>query len=129
MPRITLQSNNGFGWSIGTAKSKLIDLVSGKGFGWRAVVPVLPTNTTPPSIAGTAQVGQVLTANPGVWTGSPALTYQWQANSVNISGATGSTYTPVVGQVGQAIRVVVTGTTSRGAVSANSAPTATVIAA
>ena len=27
-----------------------------------------PTNTSPPTIAGTPQVGQTLTANPGSWT-------------------------------------------------------------
>lgn len=129
MPKITLQSKNGFGWSIGNAKSKLIDLVSDKGFGWRAVVPVLPTNTTLPTITGTAQVGQVLTASPGVWTGSPDITYQWQSGGANIPGATGKTFTVPSGQLGNVLRVVVRGTTSRGFATANSAGTAAVIAA
>src|SRR5207253_2204817 len=33
-----------------------------------------PTNTGAPSITGTAEIGQQLTANPGTWTGSPTPT-------------------------------------------------------
>lgn len=93
--------------------------------------PAAPVNTVAPTITGTAQVGQTLTANDGTWTGVPApvITYQWQANSVNIGGATGKTYVPIVGQIGQTIRCVVTGTNPSGAVPANTAQTAAVIAA
>src|SRR6266545_3433232 len=39
-----------------------------------------PTNDTPPSIAGTPQAGQTLTASPGSWSGTQPLsyTYQWR---------------------------------------------------
>ena len=64
-----------------------------------------------PTITGTAKVGSVLTAHPGTWAPSPVtLTYQWKANGANISGATGTTYAVVAGNVGKKITVTVTGT-------------------
>lgn len=96
-----------------------------------ARTPAAPVNTVLPVIAGTAQVGQTLTVTPGTWTGlpTPVVTRQWQANSVNIVGATGLTYVPIVGQIGQTIRCVETAVNASGSVSANSAQTAAVIAA
>lgn len=88
-----------------------------------------PVNTLVPSIAGIPQVGQVLTAQSGIWTFSPNFTYQWKKGGVNIGGATGKTYTPVVGDVGAAITVAVTGTNNAGNATATSGATANVIAA
>lgn len=102
---------------------------------WKVMARVLvddpPENTVLPAISGIAQVGQVLTALEGAWTGAPAFTYQWQDDDggwVNIIGATSRTYTPLVGDVGNPIRVVVTGTNAEGSDSATSAATADVIA-
>ena len=61
-----------------------------------AVLPAPPANTTPPSISGTKELGSVLTADPGTWSGTGPLdmTYQWQRcdffgnNCVDIAGAT-----------------------------------------
>lgn len=94
---------------------------------------VAPVNTLRPSIAGLANVGQVLTAQRGSWTGSPAsYSYQWQkdigAGFVNIAAATASTYTVLVGEIGFPIRVNVTATNSGGATTAASGPTANVAA-
>lgn len=92
---------------------------------------VAPTNVFLPSISGIAQVGQVLTAVPGLWTGAPAYTYQWQlldGTWGNISGATARTYSPIVGQVGDPLRVIVTGTNAADNASATSGPTAAVLA-
>jgi len=72
-----------------------------------------PVTTVPgvPMITGTAQVGQVLTANPGTWTPAPTtFSYQWLRNGVAIAGATGATYTPVAADVGTTLTVRVTGT-------------------
>lgn len=94
-----------------------------------------PTNTLAPAISGTPQVGEVLTALEGVWTGTPAFTYQWQADTagngsfVSISGATSRTYTLAVGEQGDSVRVQVTGTNSAGNSTASSAGTALVAAA
>lgn len=96
---------------------------------------VAPTNTLAPSISGVAQAGEVLTAIEGVWTGSPAFTYQWQHQVdgagawSNISAATARTYTVSATYVTDALRVVVTGTNAAGSDSENSAATAIVIAA
>lgn len=88
-----------------------------------------PTNTVLPSISGIAQVGLVLTAIPGVWSGVPIFTYQWQLDGVDIVAATGPTYTPIAGDIGDAITVEVTGTNTAGNNMAESANTADVIAA
>lgn len=88
-----------------------------------------PTNTVSPAITGTAQVGVTLTASNGTWTGSPTFTRQWKANGVNISGATATTYVPVVGDIGKTITVAVTGKNASGKITKTSAATAAVIAA
>lgn len=94
-----------------------------------AFAGTVPVNIAPPTITGTAQVAQVLTANPGTWKGNPpTFTYQWRAAGSNIAGATGQTYTVASGDVGKTIQVVVTARNSTGAVSATSAATAAVIA-
>ncbi|HEX8066223.1 MAG TPA: hypothetical protein VF520_06835 [Thermoleophilaceae bacterium] len=96
-----------------------------------------PVNTALPTISGTAQDGQTLTAADGTWTGTPtiAYTYQWRrcdaagANCSDVSGATASTYVMTSGDVGSTMRVVVTAANSAGSASATSAETATVAAA
>lgn len=93
-------------------------------------------NTVRPSITGTAQVGQVLTAETGTWTGSPsAFTYRWaradDAEGLNdqfIEGAVDSTYTPSVDDVGKFIKVVVDAT-AENAGAAESPYTSAVVAA
>lgn len=92
-----------------------------------------PVNTVLPSVSGVAQVGEVLTAWRGIFTGGGiTYTYQWQEyitdTWTNISGAVAQQYTPVVGSVGRPLRVVVTATNASGAVSANSVQTANVLA-
>lgn len=88
-----------------------------------------PANTVLPAISGIAQVGEVLTAWPGVWTNAPSFAYVWEADGTPIGGATSNTYTPVVGQIGDVITVVVTATNTAGSAAAESVGTAAVIAA
>jgi len=92
--------------------------------------PEAPANTTPPAITGTAQVGEDLTVTPGTWTGvaAPDLTYQWEADGTAIDGATGTTYTPVAGDVGAVITVTETARNWKGSASETSAATSAVIA-
>jgi len=74
----------------------------------------LPVNTALPTVSGTAAEGQTLTGSAGTWQYEVHFTYQWQdcnasgANCVNISGATGTTYTLQASDVGDTIVFVVT---------------------
>jgi putative cell wall-binding protein/peptidoglycan/xylan/chitin deacetylase (PgdA/CDA1 family) len=73
--------------------------------------PLLSLSAATPTITGTAQVGQALTADPGTWAPvAVSFAYQWLADGTAISGATLPSYTPVAGDVGKAITVQVTGT-------------------
>lgn len=86
-----------------------------------------PTNTIAPQILGTAKVGTVLTIWDGIWTGNGAFTYQWLAAASPISGATGSTYTPVTGDIGDPITCTVTCTNAAGSASVTTAATANTV--
>ena len=66
----------------------------------RAASSAAPGNTTPPTISGTPQAGQTLTADRGQWTGNPtSYSYQWQrcdktgGGCAGISGATSASTT------------------------------------
>jgi hypothetical protein len=93
-----------------------------------------PTNTTRPSITGTAQEGRTVTANPGTWTGDAPIvfTYQWRrcnasgASCVNIPNADDQTYAVSSTDVGDTLRVNVTARNSQGSNTADSAQTAVV---
>ncbi|MDD4047529.1 MAG: S-layer homology domain-containing protein [Clostridia bacterium] len=90
-------------------------------YGWRIAPPLSSI-----SISGTAQAGQTLTTT--IAPNDATASYQWQADGVNIDGATGSTYTPTVSVLGKAITVTATGTGAfSGAVTSN--PTSTVVPA
>ena len=57
--------------------------------------------TPVPTITGTPQVGQSLTAVPGTWDDGVDLTYQWTADGTDVPSATTAAYTPVAGDVGR----------------------------
>ena len=96
-----------------------------------------PANTSAPSIAGTAQVGQTLAGSPGSWSGSTPLAYgyQWQrcnssgSGCLDIVGATVSSYAPVLADVNSTLRVSVTTSNTYGSSTASSTATALVTAA
>lgn len=77
-----------------------------------------PINTVAPTISGSATAGSVLTSTTGTWNsqnnGTLSYTYQWTKDGTNISGATSSTYTTLVGDVGGVIRCRVRGTNDGG---------------
>jgi hypothetical protein len=98
------------------------------------VTTAAPANTALPAITGTAKEGQLLTASNGSWTGSATITYtyQWQtcntsgASCTAISAATLSTYRLASTDVGKTVRAVVTATNATGSASATSAATAAI---
>ena len=66
--------------------------------------------TGEPTITGTAQAGEMLTADTTGITdddglNNAAFTYQWLSDDAEIGGATGSTYTLLAGDEGQTIKV------------------------
>ena len=92
-----------------------------------------PANTSPPTVSGTAQVGQTLTATTGSWSGSPAsYAYRWLrcsssgAGCTAISGATSSGYAVQTADVGYTLEVSVTASNDAGSATATSIPTAVV---
>jgi len=81
-----------------------------------------PTVLTKPVITGTGAVGDTLSCSAGRWNGSPtSYAYQWSSSNAAISGATGSTYTVVRGNVNQTLTCTVTATNAGGAIQAQSA--------
>jgi Glycosyl hydrolase family 26 len=98
-----------------------------------AAVVAPPTNTSLPTISGSAVVGQTLTASNGSWSGAPtSYGYQWRrcdstgASCASISGAATKTYTLVSADAGRTLRIVVTATNAAGSASATSAQTGVV---
>jgi hypothetical protein len=89
-----------------------------------------PSNTSLPSISGSAKDGSVLTASRGGWTGSPkSYEFQWQrcdsagGNCNPITGATSKQYTVATADVGNRLRVQVTAKNADGSGVAASRPT------
>ena len=80
-----------------------------------------PVNSVAPAITGTPALGNTLTCSQGTWSNSPtSYAYQWQRNSVNISGATASTYVVVSTDAGTALSCIVTATNASGSASQGS---------
>ena len=103
--------------AICTAANKMLSsalefTVSGPGTSDQQSPPENSAATGAPSIGGTAQVGEILTASTssiadadGV--ANATFTYQWLADDADISGATGSSYTLVAADAGKVIKVTV----------------------
>jgi hypothetical protein len=99
-----------------------------------AATKAAPVNSEPPSISGTPQVGQTLTASTGTWNPTPSsFAYQWRrcdqngGSCANISGAQSQKYTLTGADLGDTLRVHVTATVSGGgSAGSTSTPTAAV---
>ncbi len=75
------------------------------------------TNLTPPTISGTPQVGEVLTAAAGTWAPSgTTVAFRWVVGADTSPGddPTGATYTPTAQDVGKTIRVQAVGSYEAG---------------
>jgi hypothetical protein len=89
------------------------------------------SNISSPAILGLAEVGWVLSAAPGIWTGAGALSYAYQWERCNaegtecasIAGATEASYTPRTADGGHTLELVVTASTASEETSVASAPT------
>ena len=95
-----------------------------------------PQASQPPAVVGVAQVGRLLAALPGDWSGGKplAFTYQWQGcdaaggGCIPITGATRESYTPTLADAGHALVVSVSGRNAAGTATQTSAPTLAVSA-
>jgi hypothetical protein len=100
----------------------------------QAASTVLPSNTAPPAISGTLQVGSTLTTTNGTWNGTTPMTFthQWQrcdengASCAAISGATANTYMLKQADAGSTLRVAVAATNADGPATSTSVPTAVI---
>ena len=108
--------------------------LTGSGAAARAVVPA---NSSPPTITGTAEEGKTLTAAKGTWSGTEPITYTyaWKrcdadgGSCAAIGGTNQNTYVLKKVDVGNTIRVRVTAKNNDGSTPATSVPTAVVRAA
>jgi fibronectin type 3 domain-containing protein len=123
--RVAVTASNPYGSAVATSDATAAVTDPG---------PSTPSNSSLPTISGTAQMSQTLTADPGQWAGSQpiAYDYQWRscdqngANCSDILGASSETYTLTVFDVGNTVRVAVTASNSGGSSTAVSARTAVV---
>ena len=72
--------------------------------------PTPPTNSTPPTISGTAQQGDQLTADPGTWSGDTPITFDYEWSD----GQEGNPITLSAADVGQNLTVTVTASNDAG---------------
>ena len=116
-------SPDGSAYVVDTANQRVAE--------WEPIPP--PVNLEAPTISGTAEEGQTLTAGKGTWTNAPeTYSYQWKEYVATtesyqpIEGATSSTYTLGALDSGHKVEVEVGATNSDGTTWAISAPAATV---
>ena len=101
-----------------------------------AATAAVPRTTTPVTVSGTAEEGQLLTGDRGQWSGSPVdYNYFWTRCDRNggrcatISGAHASTYTLTSADVGNTLRFRVDARNADGKASDSSVPTALIASA
>ena len=87
------------------------------------------TKTVTPTVTGTRQVGQALTASTGTWSPAPATyNFQWRRNGDAITGAKSATYALTAGDHGTYVTVEVSASRS-GSVTIRESVTSSTVAA
>jgi hypothetical protein len=136
--RVTLVATNaaGSGSATSAASAAVAAAAGSGGSGGGGGTSSVPQSTAAPSISGTPQSGNTLSAATGTWTNSPtSYSYQWQQCDGSgsacsaLSGATGATFALTSSQVGSTLRVAVTASNASGSATASSAATSAVTAA
>jgi hypothetical protein len=119
------------GLVLAVALGALLGAVFGQPGGGQAAATAKPTPKTLPTINGTAEVGQTLSATRGTWTGNPTtFRVQWMrcdntgAACLPIGHATAKIYTVTFADQGRTLRVAVTARNGSGATTATSAASA-----
>jgi GH25 family lysozyme M1 (1,4-beta-N-acetylmuramidase) len=146
-PTVPAQNWNGKGWKFwqwtdcvavpGLKHCGDGDRMNGTNPAAVAIAPYptgVPLLSTPSTIVGPPEAGELLAAVPGTWLGGKpvAFTYQWKscdaagATCAPITGAVAESYRPVSADVGHSLKVVVTATSDAGSATSITAPTATV---
>ena len=83
---------------------------------------VPPASTALPTISGTLNLADTLTATTGAWTNTPtSYAYQWLRDGAPISGETSSSHTIVTADTGRTLSVTVTASNAGGSTSADAA--------
>lgn len=118
------------GLVLAVAAGVVLGAVFGQPSNGRAASSAVPVNKTLPTIGGTTEAGQTLTATHGTWTNNPtSFHYAWlrcdgTGNAcVAIKGATSKIYTLTDLDVGHTLRVRVTAVNASGKATAESATT------
>jgi hypothetical protein len=116
-----------------TAAAVLLALLLGAAQSRSSVLPrgqKPPANLTPPSVSGSAQVGAIVTASPGIWSGTALkYAYRWLrcdsagAGCTAIARASASSYSLTSTDKGATVRVTVTASNQKGSASATSPAT------
>jgi hypothetical protein len=95
-------------------------------FAYTEVPPVLPTNVVPPSITGTAQEGQTVFCDAGVWDDATAIGRQWFLDGAPAVGT--DSHLIEAAEVGKSLTCQVTAISGAGSVSLTTAPVVPVAA-
>ena len=146
-PLVPAQNWNGDGWRFwqwtdcvsvpGVKHCSDGDRMNGTNLASVAIEPYpigLPVLSTPPTVVGPPEAGELLAAVPGTWEGGKPITftYQWRrcdaagANCAAITGATAEAYRPVTADVGHSLEVFVTAVSAAGTAATVTVPTVAV---